>query len=155
MQQVASIANEKKSSTGRWFHRKYGRKQFFKFPDEFSENTRDVSLKGEAFFEVAKDHECRFIIHSRLLKTTVVGTSFNVVNNDSLNARAVVVKGIVKVMPDNDKAGKEVKLLPQEAVTSNVTNQLLFKSILPDDANFYRQTASGTFIYNGVKITNI
>ena len=58
-------------------------------------------------------------------------------------------------MPDNDKAGKEVKLVPQEAVTSNVKNQLLLKSILPDDANFYRQTVFGTFIYCGVTITNI
>ncbi len=48
------------------------------YPSHFSEVTRNVTLKGEALFEVTKDSKHPFIIHCGDLKTTVLGTSFNV-----------------------------------------------------------------------------
>ncbi|MBN9383737.1 MAG: DUF4974 domain-containing protein [Chitinophagaceae bacterium] len=39
---------------------------------------RQVKLEGEAFFEVAKDRQYPFTVYTRQLKTTVLGTSFNV-----------------------------------------------------------------------------
>jgi transmembrane sensor len=48
------------------------------YPAQFAENERTVTLKGEAFFEVEKDSSRPFIITSGAIKTTVLGTSFNV-----------------------------------------------------------------------------
>lgn len=49
------------------------------FPERFtSSDTRNIQLKGEAFFEVARVEEKPFIIHAGDLVTTVLGTSFNV-----------------------------------------------------------------------------
>lgn len=48
------------------------------YPSHFSDLTRDVTLKGEALFEVTKDPKHPFVIHCGDLKTTVLGTSFNV-----------------------------------------------------------------------------
>jgi ferric-dicitrate binding protein FerR (iron transport regulator) len=44
----------------------------------FEGNTREVSLQGEAFFDVASNPEKPFIIHTGKVKTTVLGTSFSI-----------------------------------------------------------------------------
>jgi transmembrane sensor len=49
-----------------------------KYPVEFKGRTREVYLTGEAFFDVAKDKEHPFIIHTDKMDTKVLGTSFNV-----------------------------------------------------------------------------
>jgi transmembrane sensor len=48
------------------------------YPVQFAKNERTVTLKGEAFFEVKRDPSRPFIITSGTIKTTVLGTSFNV-----------------------------------------------------------------------------
>lgn len=48
------------------------------YPSKFSNNKRTVTLKGEAFFEVKRDPSRPFIISSGSIKTTVLGTSFNI-----------------------------------------------------------------------------
>lgn len=48
------------------------------YPTEFATNRREVSLKGEAFFEVEPDAERPFVIHAGAATITVLGTSFNV-----------------------------------------------------------------------------
>ncbi|WP_152541893.1 FecR family protein [Saccharicrinis fermentans] len=45
---------------------------------EFSTTHRKVTLEGEAFFEVTRDSQRPFIIQSRDITTTVLGTSFSV-----------------------------------------------------------------------------
>lgn len=49
-----------------------------KYPTAFKGRTREVYLCGEAFFDVAKDKEHPFIIHTDKMDTKVLGTSFNV-----------------------------------------------------------------------------
>ncbi|WP_343615808.1 FecR domain-containing protein [Flavobacterium sp.] len=48
------------------------------YPEKFADDERIVKLKGEAFFEVARDTTRPFIISSGNIKTTVLGTSFDV-----------------------------------------------------------------------------
>lgn len=48
------------------------------FPEVFSGEIRDISLVGEAFFEVKRNPSKPFVIQSGDLQTTVLGTSFNV-----------------------------------------------------------------------------
>ncbi|WP_428229445.1 FecR family protein [Flavobacterium sp.] len=49
-----------------------------KYPVKFLKRERAVTLKGEAFFEVKRDPSRPFIITSGSIKTTVLGTSFNI-----------------------------------------------------------------------------
>jgi ferric-dicitrate binding protein FerR (iron transport regulator) len=48
------------------------------YPPAFNGSTREVTLTGEAFFDVAHNEAQPFIIHSGNIKTTVLGTAFNI-----------------------------------------------------------------------------
>lgn len=49
-----------------------------KYPQTFPATSREVWLDGEAYFEVAKDAQRPFIVHSGVQKITVLGTSFGI-----------------------------------------------------------------------------
>jgi len=73
------------------------------FPKQFSSNSREVKLSGEAFFEVSKDANRPFIITAENTKIEVLGTSFNVLSNDESNKVEVLVEsGIVSVSTINN-----------------------------------------------------
>jgi ferric-dicitrate binding protein FerR (iron transport regulator) len=48
------------------------------YPEVFSDESRMVSLEGEAFFTVTHDEKRPFIVKTDDLTTTVLGTSFNI-----------------------------------------------------------------------------
>lgn len=62
-----------------------------------SGNTREVSLVGEAFFEVAHDKEKPFIVRSGQLVTRVLGTSFTVKAYPTEDIAVTVATGKVRV----------------------------------------------------------
>ena len=49
-----------------------------RYPVAFNNNSREVFLQGEAYFEVQKDSTKEFIVHTDQMKIRVLGTSFNV-----------------------------------------------------------------------------
>lgn len=67
------------------------------YPEEFISNKRNVQLVGEAFFKVKRNVKKPFVVQSGNFKTTVLGTSFNVVNKDENNFQVTVKTGKVKV----------------------------------------------------------
>jgi len=82
----------------------------FQYPEKFTGEQRHVSLlKGNAFFEVAKDKKHPFIIRSGDVKTRVVGTSFHIQLSKS-KCEVIVVTGKVNVTANNES----VDLVPNE-----------------------------------------
>lgn len=70
--------------------------------DLFSSNgKREVYLEGEAYFDITHDSLHPFIVHTGKIKTTVLGTAFNV-NANSLSGTitVTVTRGKVKVGDD-------------------------------------------------------
>ena len=49
-----------------------------RYPERFGKARREVFLKGEAWFEVAKDSAREFWVHAGAMDVKVLGTSFNV-----------------------------------------------------------------------------
>ena len=49
-----------------------------KYAKSFEGDTREVFLDGEAYFEVAKNPEKPFLVHTQQISTKVLGTSFNI-----------------------------------------------------------------------------
>lgn len=69
-----------------------------KYPKTFEGHYREVYLEGEAFFDVAKDKNHPFIIHTPKMNTQVIGTSFNIQAYDNQkNEEVAVVTGKVAV----------------------------------------------------------
>ncbi len=64
----------------------------FRYPSKFKKGHRDVELNGEAFFEVARDLQHPFIVHTQKAEVRVLGTSFNVNAFDGNNAAEVIVE---------------------------------------------------------------
>jgi len=48
------------------------------YPAQFTGNSREITLQGEAFFEVTKNPKKPFVIHTGNIRTWVLGTSFRV-----------------------------------------------------------------------------
>lgn len=92
----------------------------------FFNKTRNVNLKGEAFFKVSADKSKPFIININNVKVTVVGTAFNVKSNGEA-ITVVVESGIVKVNNQNDSvrltAGERVEVGQNQAHLAKRENQ--------------------------------
>ena len=67
------------------------------YPVAFNANIREVTLTGEAFFDVARDEKKPFIIKSGDLVTQVLGTSFNISAFPEENITVTVTSGKVSV----------------------------------------------------------
>lgn len=48
------------------------------YPPNFDGHAREVNLSGEAYFNITHNETAPFIIHTGKLKTTVLGTAFNI-----------------------------------------------------------------------------
>lgn len=57
-------------------------KTSMRYPDHFKNEVREVSLKGEAFFNVAKELNRPFVVTTQGIQIQVLGTSFNVKSYD-------------------------------------------------------------------------
>ncbi len=75
-------------------------------PTFINKLTREVILKGEGFFDIIHDPSKPFIVHSGRLKTTVIGTAFNISAYDSSkNITVTVARGKVKVSDQSEVIG--------------------------------------------------
>lgn len=98
-----------------------------RFPTAFTGTERVVELKGEAYFEVAKNAAMPFVVHvgtvgEKDMDVRVLGTQFNVMAYDNeAEIRTTLLEGAVKVMKgDKSKVltpGEQVKLDKQGGLT--------------------------------------
>ena len=80
-----------------------------------NKRSRNVFLKGEAFFDVAKNKKNPFIVNTEDLHIKVLGTKFNVscYNNDK-KSTVVLEEGSVKVNKKFSQRDKSIILKPKE-----------------------------------------
>lgn len=104
------------------------------YPVAFKGATRQVSLNGEAFFEVAKNAKKPFYVHTNELTIRVVGTSFKVNANDNDDQfRVLVSTGRVEVFANNAvdyKKTAPIVLTPNQQVILYRKNSRLETSAL-------------------------
>lgn len=101
------------------------------FPERFEGESRTVELKGEAYFDVAKNEHKPFIVRAGQIAAIVVGTSFNINSFPEQDEISVsLVSGKVSVFPKSDfqdNAG-EVILTEGEKVTIDKISSETVKS---------------------------
>ena len=90
----------------------------FSYPASFNGNTREVRLKGEAFFDVAKDRNKKFIVNTGRCEVEVLGTQFNVEAYNENEFSTALIQGSVKVT-DKSQPDESVVLEPNNTVSLN------------------------------------
>jgi transmembrane sensor len=84
--------------------------------DQYGKNTREVFLKGEAFFEVQHNKQVPFIVHTASMDVKALGTAFNVKSyNNEKKTETVLIRGLVEVTLKKDN-NRKVLLHPEEKV---------------------------------------
>ncbi|MHA4809164.1 FecR family protein [Flavitalea flava] len=77
-------------------------------------NSREVQLTGEAYFDVAKDKDHPFIIHTSSIDVNVLGTSLNIRSyTNEKNTETVLIRGSIEVTLRNHP-DKKIILKPNE-----------------------------------------
>lgn len=93
-----------------------------KYPTQFNDKQRVVSMQGEAYFEVESDKEHPFIVKTKQLTVEATGTAFNVNAYVPDHVAAVtLVKGKVAVTLDQKKT---ISLSPGEKIDYNLATSL-------------------------------
>lgn len=135
-----------------------------KYPRTFEGRERYVYLEGEAYFEVARNHEKPFTVNSSAMDVRVLGTSFNIKCRPGNSiAETTLVEGEVEVKEKLDKG--KITLSPgQKAVLNRVTGRMQVKQVdakmeivwhndlIPFDKSSIFQIAAVLERFYGVKI---
>lgn len=89
------------------------------YNQKFGKRTRQVTLKGEGYFEVNRDEQRPFIVKMQNgLDIKVLGTTFNACNYPSLNKAEVILRSGSVQVSDNGR-NEHVILKPNQKFTWN------------------------------------
>jgi transmembrane sensor len=104
------------------------RKSTLSFIAGFSGQNREVTLKGEGYFDIKHDARRPFIVHTGKIKTTVLGTAFNIKAYDQDQGVIVsVTRG--KVMVQDEEKTLGVLVPNQQIVFNKVQNNAVLAKV--------------------------
>jgi transmembrane sensor len=105
------------------------------YPEEFLDTLREVTLTGEAYFQVVGNKNAPFVIHTGKVTTQVVGTSFNIsAYPDNGQVRIAVVEGKVSVNTKEMTKKSAVCLTKDEMATfEEEVGELVVSNFEKDD----------------------
>lgn len=125
-------------------------KSSLKFPVQFGRESREVHLHGEGYFEVAKNENSPFKVHTSKGLVEVLGTEFNVSDyyDDDFSA-VTLVEGAVRVA--NNK--EAVILKPgEQSLIFDANKHIVSQKVDPD---FYISWTMGVFEFDNQKLDYI
>jgi len=95
------------------------------FDTPFATNKREVYLKGDAGFEIAKNKQKPFTVYAGTFSTTALGTEF-IVKQQNNKFKVLLLHGkvVIKAIDNAVKNWKDVYLLPGEQMTYNREGEL-------------------------------
>lgn len=120
------------------------------FPSQFTGNSREVKLVGEAYFEVTHDKAHPFIVSTERLVTKVLGTSFDVRAYTGSQPSVVLIEGSVQVSTPG--VVKATRMKPGELATLSTSGAI---DIAEVDTYPYTQWRDGFFYFNNVDAREI
>lgn len=121
------------------------------YPKHFGKETRNVYLKGEAFFKVKRNPNAPFIVHTGDLVTEVLGTSFNVKSYDNSKAIEVsVTSGRVSVYEMTERSSYKkngVILTPNQKVVFDKSSKRITPGIVENPIVLTPVTDKVNFVF--------
>lgn len=123
------------------------------YPSEFTSSERVVELTGQAFFYVEKNENQPFIVKTKKIDISVLGTEFEVFSYEEDDiAEVTLVSGKVKVL-NNDSYNNAVTLSPDQRISITENNTIEIDSINADEYTIWRD--KGTLSFYNEKLGNI
>lgn len=121
---------------------------------KFNASTREVWLEeGEAFFDIRRDENRPFIVHTRDgLRTQVLGTSFNIKSYKELNNQVITVR-TGRVQVTNGDSNETVVIDPDYQVSFDRENQRLVSQ--KTDGEHAAAWRDGTIVMDNVPFAEI
>jgi len=100
-----------------------------KYGANFNKKDREVILDGEAYFDIAKNKNKPFLVHTSKITLRVLGTAFNVKSyRDENTVETTLIRGAVNVeKSENDGSISNYSLKPnQKAIYNKAKNEIKF-----------------------------
>lgn len=120
------------------------------YPVSFSGDERKVTLKGEAFFDVAKNKDMPFVVHTDEVVVRVLGTQFNVnAYKEDTKVRTTLVEGAVRL---SNQAGTALLVPGQQGIVDKSDANIRKKNV---NVNQVIAWKSGYFVFKDDNIEDI
>lgn len=124
-----------------------------KYPVSFGQDKREVSLRGEGYFEVAKDSTRPFIVSTDKMDVRVLGTTFDVnTYEDEGKSFVVLVEGLVEVSAGK---GESRIITPGYMAEVNMHDVQAKIQISKCDPEHYIAWKNGNFSFRNASLTEI
>lgn len=123
-----------------------------RYPIKFLGDQRKVTLKGEAYFDVAKDTSKPFIVETNQMKLKVLGTKFNINSyRDEKNIVTTLLSGKVEIA--NMKDSNKIYLQPnQQAILNRDKGEIKVQTVNP---KLYVGWVNNSFVFNNYTLKEI
>ncbi len=117
------------------------------YPVSFGD-VREVTLEGEAYFEVARDEKRPFVVRTENLTVKVLGTEFNVNARSAEKVQTVLVKGRVEA----ETAGKQKVILHPGELAESGKSQIQISKV---NVRKYTAWREGMFYFEEATLEEI
>lgn len=125
------------------------------YAPQFTGDTREVFLEGEAYFEVAKDASKPFYVRTDAFTVNVLGTKFNVkAYKDDKEYTTVLVEGKVSMKVQDQFFSKDAILAPNQKMTL-IKGQDDFQRSNVDDTGFYTNWIYGYLEFKNANLSDV
>ncbi|MCL3779060.1 FecR family protein [Prolixibacteraceae bacterium JC049] len=121
-----------------------------RYPVQFTGKIREVTLVGEALFEVTKNESMPFVVKTEGQTIKVLGTSFNVsAYSDNQFVKTTLITGKVQINTDE----KQVELKPSFQSVLNKSNGDIVQTKV--ETEFYTCWKDGEYYFENVALDEI
>lgn len=127
-----------------------------RYPEKFTGEIREVSINGEAYFEVAKDVKHQFVVDAGDLKVGVLGTHFNIkAYKDDPNIITSLLEGSVRIYLKGkaDENREDIILKPNQQAEFNKNKKML--RINKVNASLFANWKDGGYYFQGERLQEI
>lgn len=122
------------------------------FPAQFSGKLREITLNGEAYFEVTKDKAHPFVVRTEKQTVEVLGTHFNIsAYIDEPDTKTTLLEGSVRVSPLTGTSSVQPAILQPDH--QSIVNQSI--RIVPIDTEQVIAWKNGEFIFSDESLNSI
>lgn len=119
------------------------------YSKSYGDDLREVYLTGEAFFDVAKDKEHPFIVHTQYMDVRALGTAFNVrAYSNDVSPQTTLIRGSVEVLVKESREKIILKPYEKLIVQNNFINNNSYNDITTGDRE---HTAQPPFLLQKLK----